>query len=57
MKQVTIRLELRLPEEMHEFLQTEAHSRKLSFEGILLKYIEDRMRSDKERRHVGPTRG
>jgi hypothetical protein len=56
MKQVTIRLELRVPEEMHEYLQTEAHSRKLSFEGLLLMYIEDRMKSDKDRRHSGPAR-
>ena len=33
MKHVTIRLELRVSEDMNEFLQTEAHSRKLSFEG------------------------
>jgi hypothetical protein len=56
MKQVTIRLELRVPEETHEYLQVEAHSRKLSFEGLLLMYIEDRMKSDKERRHSGPAR-
>ena len=29
MKQVTIRMELRVSEEMNEFLQAEAHSRKL----------------------------
>jgi predicted HicB family RNase H-like nuclease len=57
MKQVTIRLELRVPEETHEYLQTEAHSRKLSFEGLLLMYIEDRMKSDRQHRHhSGPAR-
>jgi hypothetical protein len=57
MKQVTIRLELRISEEMNEFLQTEAYSRKLSFEGILLQYVEDRMKKDKQdREHTAPGR-
>ncbi len=56
-KQVTVRLELRIPEEMNEFLQTEAYSRKLSFEGLLLQYIEDRMKKDKQdREHTAPRR-
>jgi hypothetical protein len=57
MKQVTIRLELRVSEEMHEFLQTEAHSRKLSFEGLLLMYLDELMKKDRqERTHEGPPR-
>ncbi len=48
MKQVTIRLELRVSEEMNEFLQMEAQSRKLSFEGLLLMYVEDRMKKDRQ---------
>jgi len=40
MKQVTIRLDVRVSEEMNEFLQIEAQSRKLSFEGLILMYIE-----------------
>ena len=57
MKQVTIRLELRVSEEMNEFLQIEAHSRKLSFEGLLLMYIEDRMKKDRQdRQHTAPRR-
>ena len=55
MKQVTIRLELRVSEEMNEFLQMEAQSRKLSFEGLMLKYIEEEMeRTRQERLHTGP---
>jgi hypothetical protein len=55
MKQVTIRLELRVSEEMNEFLQVEAQSRKLSFEGLLLMYIDERMKKDRhERQHSGP---
>jgi hypothetical protein len=57
MKQVTIRLELRMSEEMNEFLQIEAQSRKLSFEGLMLKYIEEEMqRNLKEKMHNGPRR-
>ena len=57
MKQVTIRLELRVSEEMNEFLQMEAQSRKLSFEGLILMYIEDRMKKDRlERQHTSPRR-
>lgn len=55
MKHVTIRLELRVSEEMNEFLQTESQSRKLSFEGLMLMYIEERMqKSRQESRHTGP---
>jgi hypothetical protein len=57
MKQVTIRVELRVSEEMNEFLQMEAQSRKLSFEGLLLMYLEERMRKDRmDQHHRGPSR-
>ncbi len=55
MKQVTIRLDIRVPEEMNEFLVEEARSRKLSFEGLLLMYIEERMKKVREEsRRIGP---
>jgi len=55
MKQVTVRMELRLSEEMKEFLEVEAHSRKLSFEGLILMYIDDRMKSDlRGQQHSAP---
>lgn len=55
MKQVTIRLDLRVSEEMNEFLQLEAQSRKLSFEGLLLMILEERMsKNSQDRRHTGP---
>ena len=55
MKHVTIRLELRVSEEMNEFLQMEAQSRKLSFEGLLFMYLEERMKKDRQdRQHAGP---
>jgi hypothetical protein len=57
MKQVTIRLDLRVSEEMNEFLQLEAQSRKLSFEGLLLMILEERMsKHSRDRRHTGPRR-
>jgi hypothetical protein len=57
MKQVTIRLELRVSEEMNEFLQVEAQSRKLSFEGLIFMYLEERMKKvSQERHHAGPHR-
>ena len=57
MKQVTIRLELRVSEEMNEFLQVEAQSRKLSFEGLILMYLDERMKKERQdREHVGPHR-
>ena len=55
MKQVTIRIELRVSEQMHEYLLGEAHAKKLSFEGLLLSFIEERMkRSLQENRHSRP---
>ena len=55
MKQVTIRLDLRVSEEMKEFIFNEASSRKLSFEGLILMYIEDQMkRARQESQRIGP---
>jgi hypothetical protein len=55
MKQVTIRIELRVSEEMNEFLLDEAHSKKMSFEGVLLSFIEDRMKDEKQKHpYTGP---
>ncbi len=55
MRQATIRVELRVSEEMNEYLQVEAQSRKLSFEGLILMYIEERMKKERqERLHNGP---
>jgi hypothetical protein len=55
-KQVTIRIELRVSEEMNEFLATEAHSRKLSFEGLFVSWIEERMRAQREHARSGARR-
>ena len=55
-KQVTIRIELRVSEEMNEFLATEAHARKLSFEGLIVTWIEERMRAQREHSRRGARR-
>ena len=47
-KPVTIRIELRISEAMNEYLATEAHARKLSFEGLLVSWIEERMNTRRE---------
>jgi predicted HicB family RNase H-like nuclease len=47
MKQITIRIDMRVSEEMHEYLSDAARARKLSYEGLLIEIIQDRM--DRER--------
>ncbi|MGA2763276.1 MAG: hypothetical protein ABSG17_07925 [Spirochaetia bacterium] len=55
MKQITIRFDLRISDEMNEFLVNEASSRKLSFEGLMVMYIEDQMkRVRQESQRIGP---
>jgi hypothetical protein len=40
---VEVRLDIRLPRELYDFLQEESRLRKLSFEGLLLLYLRERM--------------
>ena len=47
MKQITIKVEMRVGEEMHKFLTDEAYRKKLSFEGLILSYVEERMQKEK----------
>jgi hypothetical protein len=55
MRQVTIRLELRVSEEMNDFVLSEANSRKLSFEGLILMLIEEQMkRVRQESQRISP---
>lgn len=56
MDQVTIRIELRVSREMNEFLVTEAQARKLSFEGLFLSWIEERMNARREAARRGSQR-
>jgi hypothetical protein len=48
-KRVTIRIELRISERMNDYLDTEASARKLSFEGLLVSWIQERMDAERER--------
>ncbi len=48
-RQVTIRIDMRVPVEMHEYLVNDARSKKLSFEGLLITYIEEHMRMELQR--------
>ena len=42
MSTVEVRLDLRLPQEMYDFLQEESRLKKLSFEGLVLLYVRER---------------
>lgn len=43
MTTIPLRLDIRIPEELYEFLQEQAGLKKLSFEGLILQFIRDRM--------------
>jgi len=43
MNTVEVRLELRLPQEIYDFLQEESRLKKLSFEGLVLLYVRERL--------------
>jgi hypothetical protein len=45
-----IRIDMKVSDEMNEFILNEARSKKLSFEGLLISYIEERMQREKEKR-------
>ena len=47
MGRVEVRLDLRLPQEMYDFLQAESRLKKLSFEGLFLAYVRERMRQER----------
>ncbi len=41
---------MKVTDEMNEFLLAEARSKKLSFEGLLISYIEEQMLRTKQKR-------
>ncbi len=47
MNTVEVRLDLRLSQEMYDFLQEESRLKKLSFEGLFLAYVRERMRRER----------
>lgn len=55
MKTIPLRVDVRIPEDMYDFLQEQAGLKKLSFEGLILQIIRERM--DQRRRDLtGQTR-
>ena len=50
MNTIHLRLDVRIEKDMYEFLQEEASLKKMSFEGLILLYIRERM--EQQRRSV-----
>lgn len=50
---IRLRIDLRIPEQLYEFLSEESDLQKMSFEGLILRYIRERMEG-KRRRLLGP---
>jgi hypothetical protein len=50
MKTIPLRVDVRIPEDMYDFLQEQASLQKMSFEGLILHFIRDRM--DQQRRDL-----
>jgi hypothetical protein len=50
MNNIHLRLDLRIEKEMYDFLQEEASLKKMSFEGLVLLYIRERM--ERQRRNA-----
>jgi hypothetical protein len=46
MNNVNMRFDLRVPEDIYDFLVEESRLKKLSFEGLLLLYIKERMQRE-----------
>lgn len=46
MNTVNMRFDLRVPEDIYDFLVEESRLKKLSFEGLLLLYIKERMQRE-----------
>jgi len=49
METVQLRLDIRIPRELYDFLQEESRLKKLSFEGLLLRYAQDRMSAERRK--------
>jgi hypothetical protein len=50
MDTIHLRLDVRIEKDMYDFLQEEASIKKMSFEGLILSYIRDRM--ERQRREA-----
>jgi hypothetical protein len=47
MNTVEVRLDIRIPRDLYEFLQEESQLKKLSFEGLFLLYVRERMEQER----------
>jgi hypothetical protein len=43
MNTIHLRLDVRIPQDMYDFLQEESGLKKMSFEGLILMYVRERM--------------
>lgn len=43
MRTIPLRVDVRIPEDMYQFLREQAGLKKMSFEGLILQLIRDRM--------------
>jgi uncharacterized protein (DUF1778 family) len=50
MNTIHLRLDMRIEKDMYDFLQEEASLKKMSFEGLILNYIRERM--EQQRRNA-----
>lgn len=50
MDTIHLRVDVRLPRPMYEYLSLETRVKKLSFEGLILAYIQERMDQEKKRK-------
>ncbi|UCF98028.1 MAG: hypothetical protein JSV89_00480 [Spirochaetaceae bacterium] len=49
MNNIHLRLDVRIPQDMYDFLQEEASIKKMSFEGLILNYIRERMEQQRRK--------
>ncbi len=49
MNTVQVRLDIRVPQDMYDFLQQESRLKKLSFEGLFLLYVRERMNPEQRK--------
>jgi hypothetical protein len=47
MNTVEVRLDIRVPQDLYEFLKEESQLKKLSFEGLFLLYVRERMEQER----------
>ncbi len=48
MNTIHLRVDVRIPKDMYDFLIEESSLKKLSFEGLILSYIQERMEAQKK---------